>query len=307
MSPRSALTAPLLLLFATILATVAHAQAPAQTAAPESHAHLELIPDINHADDPALSVGILFKLDPGWHIYWQNAGDSGVPPHLDWLLPPGFTAGPIRWPQPTRLGEKTITDYGYENQVLLITMLQRHLEHPAGPPPQTGAINATVKYVVCREICIPATAHLNLNVADAIGNPANADLFRQTRAQTPKLAPAEWDPVAASQKDTFILSVKTKMPVKSATFFPFEPNQIENSAPQLFADAPEGFRITLRKSDQLMKPPFELRGVIVLGNGSSYEITARVSPRQQKSTKPGVVVSRLTLRSAPTQPQLTAE
>jgi hypothetical protein len=50
-----------------------------------------------------------------------------------------------------------------------------------------------------------------------------------------------------------------------------------------------------------MKPPFELKGVIVLGNGSAYEITARVTPRQQKSTKPGVVVSRLTLRSTAVQ------
>jgi thiol:disulfide interchange protein DsbD len=300
MPPRRALTVALLFLFAT---TLAHAQS---TAPPESHAQLTLLPDINHADEPALSVGILFKLDPGWHIYWQNAGDSGVPPHIDWLLPPGFTALPIRWPQPTRLGQGTVIDYGYENQVLLLTMLQRHMEHPAGPPPQTGTINATVKYVVCREICIPGTAHLNLSVADAIGNPANADLFRQTRAQTPKPAPADWEPVAASQKDTFILSVKTKTLVKSAYFFPLEPNQIENSAPQIFADAPDGFRITLRKSDQLMKPPFELKGVIVLGNGSAYEITARVTPRQPKSTKPGVVVSRLTLRSTAVQ-QVTTE
>jgi thiol:disulfide interchange protein DsbD len=276
--------------------TLACAATHAQTT-PDAHAHLTLIPDLNHTDSPALQVGILFQLDPGWHIYWQNAGDSGVPPHIEWLLPPGYTAGPIRWPQPTRLGQGSVIDYGYENQVLLITTLQRHVEHPAGAPPQTGAINATVKYVVCREICIPATAHLNLNVADAIGNPANADLFRQTRAQTPKPAPADWVPVAAAQKDAFVLWVKTKTPVKSATFFPLEPNQIENFAPQIFAAAPDGFRITLRKSDQLMKPPLALKGVIVLGTGAAYEIAARVTPRQTNSSKPGIVVSRLILRS----------
>jgi DsbC/DsbD-like thiol-disulfide interchange protein len=297
------LTLALLALFAALATS-------AQTAPPGSHAHLALISDINHAADPILSVGILFKLDPGWHVYWQNAGDSGEPPRIQWTLSPGLTAGPISWPQPTRLGQGSVIDYGYENQVLLRTMISRHKADPAGPLPQTGSINVTVKYVVCREICIPATSHLNLSLADTIEKTApqseSDELFRQARAQTPKPAPTDWKIVAASQKDTFILWVKTKTPVQAATFFPLEPNQIENSAAQSFSESADGFRLTLRQSDQLMKPPFELKGVLVLGNGSAYEVTARVTPRQQKSTKPGITVSRLSLRSA-AAPQLAAE
>jgi DsbC/DsbD-like thiol-disulfide interchange protein len=298
----TSLRAPAFLMLLAL--ALACAASRAQTT-PESHAQVELIPDINHADDPALSVGILFKLDPGWHIYWQNPGDSGVPPHIDWMLSPGLTAGPITWPQPTRLGKGSVIDYGYENQVLLRTIIRRHKMEPAGLAGAGGAINATVKYVVCREICIPATAHLNLNVADAIGNATNSDLFRQTRAQIPRPAPADWNPIAASQNDIFVLWVKTKTPPTSATFYPLEPNQIENSAAQTFTASPEGFRITLHKSDQLLKPPVALKGVLVFSNGAAYEVSARVFPRPQDSTKPGVVLNRLNLRGTAAPQRIT--
>ena len=44
----------------------------------------------------ANQAGLYFKLEPGWHVYWENAGDSGEPPHIQWTLPGGVTAGPMR-------------------------------------------------------------------------------------------------------------------------------------------------------------------------------------------------------------------
>src|SRR5262245_13720974 len=40
----------------------------------------------------SLALGLRLKLDPGWHVYWKNAGDSGNPPILQVQLPPGFNA-----------------------------------------------------------------------------------------------------------------------------------------------------------------------------------------------------------------------
>ena len=28
---------------------------------------------------------------PGWHGYWRNPGDAGLPMEVDWDLPPGFS------------------------------------------------------------------------------------------------------------------------------------------------------------------------------------------------------------------------
>ena len=46
------------------------------------------------------TVGVLLKIDPGWHIYWKNPGDAGLPTKVKWTLPDGFTAGELRYPTP---------------------------------------------------------------------------------------------------------------------------------------------------------------------------------------------------------------
>ncbi|MGA8222114.1 MAG: hypothetical protein WB780_10720 [Candidatus Acidiferrales bacterium] len=71
------------------------ASAPAQ-APPQFPARVQLIWDGNPPrPGHPLWVGALFQLDPGWHIYWQNPGDSGEPPKFQWKLPPNFRAGEI--------------------------------------------------------------------------------------------------------------------------------------------------------------------------------------------------------------------
>jgi DsbC/DsbD-like thiol-disulfide interchange protein len=266
-------------LLAITLASTAQAQS-----APPSHAKIELIADEAAASKTTTWVGLLFHLDPGWHIYWQNAGDSGTPPKVAWQLPAGYRAGAIRWPQPVRLGSGSVIDYGYENQVLLMALIERAANSAAAAAVSDAAlpVGADVKYVVCREVCIPGKAHLTLSLPAAGGDPpAEASkwhaLFQQTRAQLPKAAPVSWKVSATADKDHLILSVRGAPPIKSAMFFPLEPAQIENSAPQAFASTEDGFRLMLQKSDQLVQPIPTLRGLIVLGPGKAFEIAAPVA------------------------------
>src|SRR5271165_3019556 len=233
-----------------------NAQLPAQP-----HLKVELISE--QATSPPgqpLWVGLLFRLEPGWHIYWQNPGDSGEPPKVQWNLPTGFVAGPIRWPQPIRLGGGSVVDYGYEGHVLLMAPIQGTSSRNATSLP---SLSADVKYIVCRDVCIPGKTHSTLS------GPAGGDwapwrvLFEQTRAQLPKPSPANWKVTAVSNKQHFILSVQARsQPTTGAGFFPLEPSQIDNSSPQDFAPTPNGFRLTLKKSDQLTKPITNLRGLI---------------------------------------------
>jgi thiol:disulfide interchange protein DsbD len=64
------------------------------------------------------TVALRLKMKPGWHVYWQNPGDSGLPTTIDWKLPAGFTAGPIQWPAPHALPAGPLINYGYEGEVL---------------------------------------------------------------------------------------------------------------------------------------------------------------------------------------------
>src|ERR1700731_3248130 len=55
------------------------------------------------ADGAATHIGLLFDLQPEWHIYWTTAGDSGEPPEVKWTLPAGVSAAPLEFPAPKRL------------------------------------------------------------------------------------------------------------------------------------------------------------------------------------------------------------
>src|SRR5271154_7629986 len=59
------------------------------------------------------------QIEPGWHTYWSNPGDSGLPTTIDWTLPQNFKAGSIVWPIPERFMIVQVVDYGYRDEVLL--------------------------------------------------------------------------------------------------------------------------------------------------------------------------------------------
>jgi len=243
----------------------------------ESHAKVELMAEENTMPaGKSLWIGILFHLDEGWHIYWQNAGDSGEPPKVQWELPPGFAVGTIRWPQPLRLGSGSIVDYGYQGEVLLMA--------PMDGPTRSRVISipsicAVVKYIVCREICVPGKAQLTLSFPQASETSQRRALFGRARAQLPKSVPASWRTSAESDKDHFILFVRTNSQVHSAAFLPVKPGEVENSAAQGFVSTGRGFRLTLQKSTQLTKSISVLRGLVVLGPGRAFEVAVPVVAR----------------------------
>src|SRR5271165_3480653 len=254
------------------MAARSNAQLPA-----EPHLKVELMSE--QATSPPgkpLWVGLLFRLEPGWHIYWQNPGDSGEPPKVQWNLPTGFAASSIRWPQPIRLGSGSVVDYGYEGQVLLMAPIQRSSSRKrdiASKPLRGCEIHRLSPRMHTRKGSFDAVRSCGWR----LGSLARA--FRANAAQLPKPAPASWKSTAVSDKQHFILSVQARSQLTHASFFPLEPSQIDNSNPQDFAPTHNGFRLTLKKSDQLTKPITNLRGLIVLGPGRAVEVSAPVISR----------------------------
>jgi len=262
---------------ALLTAACCTASALAQSGTLEQHAKLNLIAVPASGNAPTMWVGVLFHLDPGWHVYWQNPGDSGTPPKIEWHVPSSYRVGTIRWPTPKRLGSGSVVDYGYENQVLLMAPIER----AGGAVIASLPLTADVKYVVCREICIAGKAHVELG-ASVSGDPAPdavqvQALFQETQAQLPKPAPASWKISVKQDEEHFAVTVTGAPAIKALSFFPLDSDEIENSAPQPFASTQDGFGLTLRKSDQLVKPISTLRGLIVLGPGRAYQIAAPVA------------------------------
>jgi DsbC/DsbD-like thiol-disulfide interchange protein len=261
---------------------------PALSSAAVSAPHLtvDLIAEnASIAPGHSFQAGLKFNLEKSWHVYWINPGDSGEPPKVEWKLPAGFQADPIEWPTPARLPISKLMDYGYEDQVLLMMRI-----HPPVnlKPGTTIQLAATVKWLVCREVCIPGHGDVSLTLPVSSETPkpsAHQDLFIKTKASLPLPAPRSWRQSIVAGKDDFVLTLRTGKLVKSVVFFPLEAEQIENAAPQQVHSDPTGVRIDLKKSEQLLKPITRLRGVVVL-DGRGYEVNAPVVSRAGQSSAP---------------------
>ena len=135
--------------FALLLAATA-LPALAASSADLPHVHVQLIsPDAQLHPGTTNNAGLYFKLEPGWHVYWKNAGDAGEPPRINWTLPAGITASPLQFPAPKRLPLGPLMDFGYENEVLFPVPGYRFCEcslraRPFSTPRSIGLFAAAV-------------------------------------------------------------------------------------------------------------------------------------------------------------------
>ena len=243
------------------------------------HARVELVSQQgNVVPNRQLWLGVHFVLEKDWHIYWANPGDSGQPPVLQWQLPSGFSAGTIRWPRPEKLRRSSLADYGYQDDVVLLVPIQVAGGLKDGAREE---LKLQAKWLICADVCIPDHAELHLSLpasSTPLQDQNQAALFQAARKRLPRPWPRSWKASAASQKNDFVLSISSGKPIPAAEFFPLTPEQIENAAPQPLQTTPAGAKISLKKSDQLLKPIHVLKGLLVLGGTESYLVEAPVTP-----------------------------
>jgi DsbC/DsbD-like thiol-disulfide interchange protein len=96
------------------------------------HSEARLVPEVTSIQPGTpFTVAVYFEMEAGWHNYWRNPGDSGLPTTIAWTLPAGFEAGEIHWPTPSRIAYFPLVDYGYYGEVALLV----EITPPQGPGP----------------------------------------------------------------------------------------------------------------------------------------------------------------------------
>jgi DsbC/DsbD-like thiol-disulfide interchange protein len=101
--------------------------------------------------------GIAFQLQPGWHTYWRNPGDSGVPPRFDFSKSENIEAVTVLWPAPMKFADGSGgTSLGYQKQVVLpLRIVAKNADRPV-------TLRAEINYAVCEKLCIPVEANAEL-------------------------------------------------------------------------------------------------------------------------------------------------
>jgi thiol:disulfide interchange protein DsbD len=174
-----------------------------------------------------------------------------------------------------------VIDYGYQDSVLLPVVVQPPGTLPA--PGSTVTFSAEVSWIVCKDLCLPGKADLTLSlpVRTAPGSAsASHGLFEEAKARLPKPLPVDWTVTATSDPAAFVLTIHGAG-LGQASFFPLEADQLDNAGPQTRTAFPGGVRLTVRKSDQLSRTPDHLDGVLDLGSGRTYAVSAPVRPQAE--------------------------
>ena len=153
-------------------------------------------------------AGFDLTMDPGWHTYWKNPGDSGIPTQIKWQLPPGVTAGEVQWPLPKKLPPAEVTTYGYEGETMLLVPLTLASNLSSGPL----ILSAKVSWLECKEQCVPGTTNVtaSLTVGNATQATPEAAAIESWRHKIPQAAQdwsvsAFWETAATGDTRPLIL------------------------------------------------------------------------------------------------------
>ncbi len=260
--------------FLILLGATYPARAASDSAdAPHVQVKLIVVPD-SLARGKTAKAGLYFKLEQGWHVYWQNAGDAGEPPHLHWTLPKGISAGSLQFPAPQRLPLGPLMDYGYENEILFPFAVDVAESTALGP----ADLRAHVDWLVCRATCIPGKADLELtrNVGQVEGRPGSDEaLYDRFEALLPRPLPSTYRVWFAPVAQGFGLRIISGRRETEAVFFPSDQGILDNPASQPVTPTDDGAVLLLKKDTGLTSSLDVLKGVVELSGGRAFNIAAK--------------------------------
>ncbi len=253
-----------------------NAQGPAQ------HVRVSLVSGTGLLPGSTQELGIHFQLDQGWHIYWTNPGDSGEPPRIAWHLPPGFEVVHLEFPTPKRLEAHSLTDYGYQDDVVLLA----NLSVPKAFDAKSADVSADIRWLVCREVCIPGRGSVSARLVAEHSDATDSNLIREAKQKLPQPSPSAWRLSARQQGPDVLLNIRAGRSVAVSDFIPAEPLQIDNGRRPTVHQLPTGAQLTVKRSDQLAQSLHELRGVLIVED-KAYWVTFPMSPSSNRQSKNG--------------------
>ena len=155
----------LFLLFIISFSFISLAQKNSEkTLVSHEHVSLELISSVNSIPkENNLHLGLYFKLDPGWKIYWKYPGKAGYPPDIDWVKSKNIKDLEILWPKPEEFEILGMESLGYSKEVILPIKLIIENNN------EKLLANFDVDYLTCKKICIPFNDNLILNIPTGDG------------------------------------------------------------------------------------------------------------------------------------------
>ena len=226
----------------------------------------ELVVEARAVPGGEVELAILMHTTPGWHGYWLNPGDAGLPMSVEWSLPPDWSVGPLRYPVPGKLLVAGIVNYVYEKDYAVLLRLKA----PAGAA-GSARISAKMRWLACTDkVCVPEKGEVSLSVPT--GGMAVPDTrFNEWRRALPRplATPARFE--VKGDKLRLAIPLPASATIGEPYFFPAEDGPINYAAPQRFTREGDTLiaEMTRRRGE-----PAAISGVLALGDGRGLELRA---------------------------------
>ena len=215
-----------------------------------------------------VELAIHMRTKPGWHGYWLNPGDAGLPMHIDWQLPSGAAVGELSYPVPTRLIIGGLMNYVFEDDYAVLT----RLKVPASAS-GTLPVRANARWLACTDkICVPEQGELSLDIPVGTAARADARFDAWERALPHPIASASHFAVDGDRLEVAI-PIPADVTLGEPYFYPAMDGAVDYAAPQAFRRAGNMLVAELQRLP-VKAAPSQFTGVLALGDGRGLEISA---------------------------------
>ncbi len=265
---------------------------------PSPHSDAVLVSDVASAmPGKTVTVAVRLTLDPGWHTYWINPGDAGLPLKVKWTLPAGVTAGPLQFPTPHLTPQPPLMSYGYENEVLVLTELTVPATAVVG---SSLHIEGKADWLACADVCLPATGPLSLDmpvIAGVAATTASSRAIADTRERLPAVL-SGWATHAWSTPTGYTLALirsatASPTPFVAPYFFVDSADVLEHADAQRVAQAGDTLVVALPRSKVSTRTAASLAGIMLVDINAATPLGFSVDASTQTAA-PATLKSRAT-------------
>ncbi|QPQ54139.1 thioredoxin family protein [Allosphingosinicella flava] len=224
-----------------------------------------------------LPIAFVMRPKPGWHGYWQNPGDAGTEAKVEWVLPDGVSAGPLRYPVPGRLVVSGIMNYVFEKDYALLADVKI-----AGniAPGTRLPLKAKLDYLACTDkICVPESAEVSAQVVvgPAGGTTVLDARFDAFEAAMPKPLRANGQFVVENGRVRIGVPLPAAAQVVDPYFFPLDPGSLDHGAVQT-TSRNDDLLIVETKAGPGAAKLGKIGGLLKTGAGQGLLLTATPGP-----------------------------
>ena len=210
---------------------------------------------------------------PGWHGYWLNPGDAGLPMDIKWQLPKGASAGPLRYPVPGRLEIAGLMNYVYERDYAVLVRLRVPADAKGLIP-----IRAEAHWLACTDkICVPEQGELELDLPVGTGTPQRGQFDQWRRALPRPLASVGHFAVPGNTLRVAI-PLPASVAVDQPYVFPVADGPVDYAGKQTFRRAGDTLIAELPRKGPVAN---DFAGVLALADGRGLEFRAVPGPVPQ--------------------------